>query len=154
VLAKVVGINGPEERIVGILVDRAPSEQRFEPDAGHRRRELKVLGRDVTIGTRAAVPAQTLQLAVVERGSSSCNRIARCVLTIQFDLTESLGRHGEPSTRRQSGHEECTHQMPTEYAHSCLLGTATLYRLSTRKRRVYCLTLPHGRQMGGVSGVR
>jgi hypothetical protein len=67
VLAEVVGVNRPEQRIIRIRVVRTRREQPFEPGSGAGGRQLKTVGRHMTVGAGPTVASQIPGSAPIER---------------------------------------------------------------------------------------
>ena len=76
VRAEVIGVDRPEQRIVGIRIE--PSEEAQKPESlfDVRRRELEMVGRHVAIGAGTAVSVQPAQPSVQERQTAADNRRA------------------------------------------------------------------------------
>ena len=73
---EVVGVDRPEQRIVGVGIPLAPALQELEPRLDVGRRQLEVVGRHVAVGAGAAVAAQAIQLPVEERAQAARDGVA------------------------------------------------------------------------------
>ena len=82
--AEVVGVDRPKERIVRVLVTRAPGQQRIEPGPGHRRRELERVRRHVAVGACASVSTELLEIAVIERRTTPRDVVAWLAVAIEL----------------------------------------------------------------------
>ena len=78
VYPEVVGVDGAEERVVGVRVVRACGLQRIEPGPRGGGRELEAVGRQVAVGAGAPVAAELLEVAVVEGGGRGLPHRTAC----------------------------------------------------------------------------
>ena len=74
--AEIIGVDRPEQRIVGIGIELPPQLKQPEPRLDTRWRELEIVGGHVAVGARASVTAQTLESPVEERAEAACDRVA------------------------------------------------------------------------------
>ena len=77
VRAEVVGVDRPEQRIVGLRIESSEETQKPESLFDVRRRELKMVRGHVAIGAGAAVSVQAAQASIQERQPAADNRSAR-----------------------------------------------------------------------------
>jgi len=79
---EIIGIHGAEQRIVRVPVARAPRLQELKSCLGARRRQLKVVGRHVTVGAGPAVARQALQAAIEKADQAPDHRDALLSATL------------------------------------------------------------------------
>ncbi len=127
---EVVGIHRPEQGVVRVLVDFALGNQRLEPGARGRRRELKAVRRHMTVGTRASVAAEGLEISVVECRTPARHLVARPLLAVELGPTVVLRLpHSAACAReddRQHTPDDCRHD-PLRHA-----MTASSFRRTCR----------------------
>jgi hypothetical protein len=90
VLTEVVGVNRPEERIVGVLVFCPLRYQRLETSPGRRWGQLKRLRWHVTVCARASVAAETVELTVAKCLSTMRDCVAGLSAAVELRLADAL----------------------------------------------------------------
>ena len=96
--AKVVGVDRPEERIVGAGIAFAPQNKSLEPRLCVRRRELEVVLRHVAVGARTAVAVEPMRVTIQESEQAANDRRARLATALAVGV-DGAGRRVGPEQR-------------------------------------------------------
>ena len=82
--AEIIGIDGPEEWIVGLRIELAAPLEQLKSRLRARGRELETVARHVAVGARPSVAAQAMEAPVHERAEPARDRIARLGTAIEW----------------------------------------------------------------------
>ena len=74
---EIIGIDRPEQRIIGVRIPSPPPLKQLEPRLDAGRRELEMVGGHMAVGARTAIGLQTAQPPVEERERAADDGVAR-----------------------------------------------------------------------------